>query len=62
MADYIELTTGSEPPARSSSQAIHAETEGNPLFVVEVVRLLDAEGGIAAGDADLRDPARASAP
>ena len=28
-------------------QAIHAETEGNPLFVGEVVRLLDAEGGLA---------------
>ena len=43
VADYIELATGSSR-RRSSSAAIHHETEGNPLFVTEVVRLLDAEG------------------
>ena len=34
-------------PADELVAAIHAETEGNPLFVAEVVRLLDAEGGSA---------------
>ena len=38
------------------------ETDGNPLFVGEVVRLLDADGAPRASPArDLRDPARASA-
>jgi DNA-binding SARP family transcriptional activator/tetratricopeptide (TPR) repeat protein len=44
--DYIERATGSGAPARVS-HAIHSETAGNPLFVVEVVRLLDSERGIA---------------
>jgi DNA-binding SARP family transcriptional activator len=43
---YIELSTGREPAA-GLARAIHAETEGTPLFVAEVVRLLDAEGRIA---------------
>ena len=55
VAEYIELSTGIEP-ARRLVQAIHAETEGNPLFVAEVVRLLEAEGRIAEADAHLRIP------
>jgi tetratricopeptide (TPR) repeat protein len=47
---YIELTTGQEPAAQLV-RAIHAETEGTPLFVTEVVRLLDAEGRISEPDA-----------
>jgi DNA-binding SARP family transcriptional activator len=43
VADYIELAASSVPPPRLV-EAIHDETEGNPLFVTEVVRLLDAEG------------------
>ena len=39
-------------PADELVAAIHAETEGNPLFVAEVVRLLDAEGRL--GDAGRR--------
>jgi len=54
-AEYIELSTGIKPAPRLV-QAIHAETEGNPLFVAEVVRLLDAEGRIAEADAHLRIP------
>lgn len=40
---FIELTT-ERPPGAELVSAVHAETEGNPLFVEEVVRLLAAEG------------------
>jgi tetratricopeptide (TPR) repeat protein len=40
---YVALTTGAEP-APELVATIHRETEGNPFFVAEVVRLLAAEG------------------
>lgn len=40
---YLELVTG-RAPAPSVVTEIHRETEGNPLFVEEVVRLLVSEG------------------
>ncbi len=40
---FVELTAGVLPPP-SVTTAIHRETEGNPLFVGEIVRLLAAEG------------------
>ena len=40
----------------ASSQAIHGETDGNPLFVGEVVRLLDAEGALAGRRRSVRIP------
>jgi predicted ATPase len=43
VASYIELATGITPPG-GLVEAIHTETEGNPLFVGEVVRLLASEG------------------
>jgi DNA-binding SARP family transcriptional activator/tetratricopeptide (TPR) repeat protein len=46
VATYIELATGVTPPA-SLVEAIYTETEGNPLFVGEVVRLLAAEGRLS---------------
>jgi DNA-binding SARP family transcriptional activator len=46
VAAYIELATGVTPP-QSLVEAIHTETEGNPLFVGEVVRLLAAEGRLS---------------
>lgn len=46
---YVELSTGTSPP-RELVTALHRETEGNPLFVGEVVRLLAAEGRLAEGD------------
>jgi DNA-binding SARP family transcriptional activator/tetratricopeptide (TPR) repeat protein len=52
VARYVELAAGAAPP-RELVEAIHAETEGNPLFVGEVVRLLAAEGRLA--DVDARD-------
>jgi DNA-binding SARP family transcriptional activator len=50
VARYIELASDEEAP-KELVAAIHAETEGNPLFVGEVVRLLAAEGRLAAVDA-----------
>ena len=40
---YIELTTEVDS-AEALAAAVHGQTEGNPLFVEEVVRLLAAEG------------------
>ena len=55
VSEYIELATGTEA-APGLVRAIRAETEGNPLFVAEVVRLLDADGQIGEADAHLRIP------
>jgi predicted ATPase/DNA-binding SARP family transcriptional activator len=46
VARYIQLSAGATPAAELNA-AIHAETEGNPLFVGEVVRLLAAEQRLA---------------
>ena len=46
VARYIDASAGALPSAPLVT-AIHAETEGNPLFVGEVVRLLVAEGQFA---------------
>jgi DNA-binding SARP family transcriptional activator len=43
VAEYIALTTGVEPEP-AVVEEIYAETDGNPLFVGEIVRLLAAEG------------------
>ena len=40
---YIEMSTGT-PPAPDLADAVLEQTEGNPFFVSEVVRLLAAEG------------------
>jgi len=43
---FIELAAGVEPPA-ALVQAVYANTEGNALFVSELVRLLVQEGMLA---------------
>jgi DNA-binding SARP family transcriptional activator len=43
VADFIEATCGTSPPPALVS-AVYSQTEGNPLFVTEVVRLLTQEG------------------
>ena len=43
VARFIELAAPPGVSAGSLSAAVHAETEGNPLFVGEIVRLLAAE-------------------
>ncbi len=43
VARFIEITAGIEPP-QALVEAVYRETEGNPFFVNEVVRLLVADG------------------
>ena len=49
IARYIEMTAG-QPPAPGLAEAVHAQTDGNPFFVGEVVRLLASEGRLAGSD------------
>jgi DNA-binding SARP family transcriptional activator len=56
VGEYTELSTGIQP-APELVEAIHSETEGNPLFVAEIVRLLDSQGRIGEADAHLGIPA-----
>ena len=46
VARFIEMTTGAASPP-GLAQAVYTHTEGNPLFVTEVVRLLVQEGGLS---------------
>jgi DNA-binding SARP family transcriptional activator len=56
VAEYIEAARGIVP-SRALVDAIHAETEGNPLFVGEMVRLLVQESRLDAEAVDsLRVP------
>ncbi len=45
---YIEMTAGAPAPA-GLAEAVHQQTDGNPFFVGEVVRLLASEGRLTAG-------------
>ena len=54
VARFIEVTSGFTPPGRLVS-AVHAQTEGNPLFITEVVRLLVQEGELSPENAIERD-------
>ena len=49
VARIIHSTTGLDPP-QALTEAIHAETEGNPLFVTEVARLLASEDRLEGED------------
>ncbi len=40
---YVKMATGVDPPD-GLAEAVHAQTEGNPFFLGEVVRLLASEG------------------
>ena len=46
MGRFIEVAAGVDPPA-GLTEAVHTQTEGNPLFVTEVVRLLVQEGALS---------------
>jgi DNA-binding SARP family transcriptional activator len=50
----IESSAGVRPPEQSVA-AIHRGTEGNPLFVGEVVRLLSSEGRLEAVSGDAQE-------
>ncbi len=58
--DYVERAGGGHPPP-VLAHAIHSSTEGNPLFVAEAIRLLDAEGRLDDADARLNIPLGARA-
>ena len=45
---FVELVSGVAPP-QGMIAAVHRQTEGNPLFMTEVVRLLVQEGTVGAG-------------
>ena len=47
LGHFIEMTSGNSAP-RGLIEAVHSQTEGNPLFVTEVVRLLAQEGELNA--------------
>jgi eukaryotic-like serine/threonine-protein kinase len=47
---YIEMTAGTEP-SQTLVKAVHEQTEGNPFFLTEVVRLLASEGALDNGAA-----------
>jgi class 3 adenylate cyclase len=49
VARFIELTAGRTPPP-ALVQAVFRETEGNPFFVTEVVRLLQSDGRLDRAD------------
>ena len=51
---FIELASGITPP-RGMVEAVHRQTEGNPLFVTEVVWLLVQEGELTQEKAGQRD-------
>jgi DNA-binding SARP family transcriptional activator/tetratricopeptide (TPR) repeat protein len=55
VGEYIELAAGTQPRAEVVA-AIHAETDGNALFVGELVRLLEAEGRLGEAAVALRIP------
>jgi class 3 adenylate cyclase len=54
---YIEMTSGAPAPP-GLADAVQEQTDGNPFFVGEVVRLLASEGRLTAGGdvADLQIP------
>jgi class 3 adenylate cyclase len=54
---YIEMSAGTAPPP-GVAEAVQRQTDGNPFFVGEVVRLLASEGRLAAvaSGADLEIP------
>ncbi|MCH8281267.1 MAG: protein kinase [Chloroflexi bacterium] len=56
---FIELVSGVSPP-RGMVEAVHRQTEGNPLFVTEVVRLLVQEGEVGASRPAGAEPLRDS--
>jgi DNA-binding SARP family transcriptional activator/tetratricopeptide (TPR) repeat protein len=59
-AELVRLRTGKEP-SRELAAALHEETEGNPLFVEEIVRHL-AEAGVAIAGAGREELQRVGLP
>lgn len=59
-AELIRLRAG-RPPTAALARALHAETEGNPFFIEEIVRHL-ADAGVRLDLADERELERAGLP
>jgi DNA-binding winged helix-turn-helix (wHTH) protein len=55
LRDYLGRIMGAPPPA-GLVDAIHQQTEGNPFFMAEVVRLLLAEGVVVPGRRGIEAP------
>jgi ATP/maltotriose-dependent transcriptional regulator MalT len=51
----IQATSGAQPDQEFVG-LVHSRTEGNPLFISEVVRMLEQEGSIDWQDAEVRIP------
>jgi class 3 adenylate cyclase len=49
IARYIEMSAGTKAPT-GLAEVVHAQTDGNPFFVGEVVRLLASEGRLTEAD------------
>ena len=56
----MRVWTG-EAPSHAFAHALHSETEGNPLFIEEIVRHL-AEAGVRASEAGARELQRFGLP
>ncbi|MCI0437907.1 MAG: AAA family ATPase, partial [Chloroflexi bacterium] len=54
VSGVIEVVGGVSPTANLAA-LVYRETEGNPLFVGEIARLLSQEGKLESGDVDERD-------
>jgi DNA-binding NarL/FixJ family response regulator len=52
VASFVALVAGVEPSPELAS-AVHRQTDGNPFFVTEVVRLLASQGRLNHAEADL---------
>src|SRR5262249_61284791 len=50
VASFVALVAGVEPPAGLAAW-VHEQTDGNPFFVTEVVRLLAGQGRLGPGQA-----------
>jgi DNA-binding CsgD family transcriptional regulator/tetratricopeptide (TPR) repeat protein len=50
VASFVALVTGAEP-SPGLAAAVHEQTDGNPFFVTEVVRLLASQGRLGPGQA-----------
>ncbi|HMC41866.1 MAG TPA: AAA family ATPase, partial [Acidimicrobiales bacterium] len=44
VGSFIAATTGS-PPSKALVAAVHKRTEGNPFFIIELLRLVETRGG-----------------
>jgi DNA-binding CsgD family transcriptional regulator len=54
VGQFIESATGI-PPASGLVRAVYAQTEGNPFFIIEVVRWLAQEGELTSGPGNQRE-------